>query len=60
MKVTMKEHKKIRKIVTKNTEAKKGNSKQEKLPAWFDKDVDKVSPTEEEQVELEKILKELV
>lgn len=60
MKVTMKEHKKIRKIVTKNTEVKKVNSKQEKLPAWFDKDVDKVSPTEEEQVELEKILKELV
>lgn len=61
MKITLKEHKHVKKMMNKDTRktTKKEESK-ESLPAWFDKDIDKVSPNKEEQVELEKILKELV
>lgn len=59
MRVTVKEHKKVKKIMNKTT-TKIKSEKKENLPAWFDKDIDKVNPTEEEQLELDNILKELV
>ena len=54
MKITEKEHKKIKKkVVTKNV-------KEEKLPAWFDKKQEKEKTSVEDQQEIENILKELV
>lgn len=60
MKITMKEHKKIKKIVDSKKEIKSSETKKESLPAWFDKNIDKVNPTEEEKIELDQILQELV
>lgn len=60
MNITMKEHKRIKKIMSKKKEKKTTTPKKEDLPAWFYKDVDKVTPTEEEQTEIDEILKELV
>ena len=60
MNVTLKEHKRVKKMMTKDSPKIKKIEKEETLPAWFDKDIDKVSPNSEEQVELENILKELV
>ena len=61
MNITLKEHKRVKKMMTKdNQKVSKKIGKEESLPAWFDKDVDKISPNSEEQVELENILKELV
>ncbi len=60
MNITLKEHKKIKKMMTKTNNDKKTTPTKELLPAWFDKDIDKVNPTSEEQLELDKILKELV
>lgn len=54
MKITEKEHKKIKKkVVTKKV-------KEEKLPAWFDKKQEKEEASVEDQEEIENILKELV
>ena len=54
MKITEKEHKKIKKkVVTKKV-------KEEKLPAWFDKKQEKEKTSVEDQQEIENILKELV
>ena len=54
MKITEKEHKKIKKkVVTKK-------EKEEKLPAWFDKKQEKEKTSVEDQQEIENILKELV
>ena len=61
MKITMKEHKKVKKYIAKdNTKQKKKQVKQEELPAWFDKDLESKKLSTEEQVELDNILKELV
>ena len=60
MKITLKEHKSVKKMMDKKVPIRKKIEKEESLPAWFDKDIDKVSPTTDEQLELEKILKELV
>lgn len=60
MKITMKEHKSVKKMITKTPVAKSKIDKKESLPAWFDKDIDKINPTTDEKNELEKILKELV
>lgn len=60
MKITLKEHKSIKKMMNKNEQVKTKSDKKESLPAWFDKDIDKVNPNSEEQLELDKILKELV
>ena len=55
MKITEKEHKKIkRKVLTKTTK------KEDKLPAWFDKNTEVEKTTLEDQEEIENILKELV
>lgn len=54
MKITEKEHKKIKKkVVTKKV-------KEEKLPAWFDKKTEVEKTTQEDQEEIENILKELI
>ena len=60
MNITMKEHKKIKKTMSQKKDKKTTTTKKEDLPAWFYKDVDKVTPTEEEQTEIDEILKELV
>lgn len=60
MKITEKEHKKMRKMMGKDTSKKVVSAKKEQLPAWFDKDLEKNVPTEEEKDELDRILQELV
>ncbi len=60
MKITLKEHKSVKKMMNKVPQVKNKTEKKETLPAWFDKDIDKVNPNSDEQLELEKILKELV
>ena len=61
MKITEKEHKKMKKIMNKTTTPKTTKIvKEEPLPAWFDKNIENENPTEEEKEELESILKELV
>ncbi len=61
MKITEKEHKKMRRIITKDKPQRNiKTAKQESLPAWFDKNLDKKDPTKEEKEELDKILNELV
>lgn len=60
MKITLKEHKSVKKMINKTPQVKSKIEKKESLPAWFDKDIDKVNPTTDEQIELDKILKELV
>jgi len=60
MKITEKEHKKMKKIIGKETPKRTSSKKIEQLPAWFDKDLDKTTPSDEEQDELDRILQELV
>ena len=62
MKVTEKEHKKLKKIINKD---KKDNSrvtkvkKEESVPAWFDKELEKEEISTEEQDEMSKLLEEI-
>lgn len=58
MKVSEKEHKKIKKMMEKKTVKPPVAQKQEKLPDWFDKNLEKETTTKEEQEELEKMLEE--
>ena len=60
MKITEKEHKKMKKIIGKETPKRTSSKKIEQWPAWFDKDLDKTTPSDEEQDELDRILQELV
>lgn len=60
MKITEKEHKKMKKIIGKEIPKRTSSKKVEQLPAWFDKDLDKTTPSDEEQDELDRILQELV
>lgn len=60
MKLTEKEHKKLRKIISKDKYVPKKTSSNEPVPAWFDKDNNTEPVTGEESVELTKILDELV
>lgn len=60
MKTAEREHKKMKKVLTKD-KAKTTTKKQEvKLPAWFDKELENNETSEEEVEELNKILEELV
>ena len=59
MKITEKEHKKMKKIIEKDKPVVK-QPKKEELPAWFDKNLDKETPNSEEQQELDDILSKLV
>ena len=60
MKVCEKEHKKMKGLLNKNKSKVTKEVKEAKLPAWFDKELDNVETTPEEEEELNKILKELV
>ena len=61
MRFTEKKHKEIKKAVNKNTDkVVNKKTKEEKLPAWFNKEQEVVETSKEEQEELDKILKELV
>lgn len=60
MNITLKEHKKLKKIMSKDQKPKLKKENKESLPAWFDKDIDKINPTDDEKLELDNILKELV
>ena len=54
MKISEKEHKKIKKSITKS---KSSSKKEEKLPIWFDKEINSEASLEE-QKELDELLKE--
>ena len=57
MKITEKEHKKLKKIV----KPKEKTIKEDKnIPAWFNKEQDVLEINNEEKEELDKILEELV
>lgn len=68
MRITEKEHKKLKKIIseksTKNqSETKKPNKTSTAVPAWFDQEKDTIAPTDTDREafdELDKILEELV
>ena len=53
-----KEHKKIKKLMDKNVKTtSKTNDKKEELPAWFEKNIEKQEISQEEQEELDNLLK---
>ena len=60
MRIAEKEHKKIKKMTgnKKNDNAKSKKTKEEALPAWFDKKYDEKELSKEEQEELDSLLKE--
>lgn len=61
MKIAEREHKKMKKVLTKDKAKTSTTKKQEaKLPAWFDKELENNETSEEEVEELNKILEELV
>ena len=63
MRTTEKQHKKMKKIMTKEkdkTTPKKKYQKEEKLPEWFDKELEKEEISLEEQEELDKLLQDIV
>ena len=62
MKITEKEHKKLKKIVSnkKKDEKKKEIPNDKNLPAWFDKETKLEETSKEESEELDKILSELI
>ena len=61
MRFTEKKHKDIKKAITKKEEKVVSKKiKEEKLPAWFNKEQEVIETTKEEQEELDKILNELV
>ena len=62
MKISEKHHKKVKKMMeeTKKTTPKKKDNKESSLPIWFNENHDVSEISEEEQNELDTILKELV
>ncbi len=61
MRITEKEHKKLKKIVKpKEKDVSNKNQKVQELPAWFNNEQEVVETTQEEVEELDKILNELV
>ena len=60
MKYTEKEHKKLNKLVAKQTSISKPKEKEEALPAWFNQEQSVTATTDEELEEMDSILKELV
>lgn len=61
MHITEKEHKKVKKLITKNKPITKTGTtqKKEELPAWFDKELEKESVSEAEIAEMNKLLEEI-
>ena len=66
MRYTEKEHKKMKKLmeekkkVTTQTTIRKPKIEEKEVPAWFNQNIENVAPTNTEQEEMEKILRELV
>lgn len=66
MRYTEKEHKKMKKLmeekkkVTTQTTIRKPKVEEKEVPAWFNQNIENVAPTNTEQEEMEKILRELV
>lgn len=63
MKIAEKEHRKMKNLLNKDkTKNIKSTTpkKEAKLPAWFDKELDNIETTPEEEEELNQILKELI
>lgn len=61
MRTAEKEHKKIRKLTEKKTTSKQSSKqKEEQVPSWFDKELDSKEISQEEQEELDNLLKEFV
>ena len=62
MKITEKEHKKLKKLIeNKNQKEKHITAKKDaKLPLWFNKEIEKDEITKEEQEEMDKLLADLV
>ncbi len=59
MRITEKEHKKMKKMMTQKSKTSAKPKREEELPAWFNKELEKQETTDEEQNEFEKILEEL-
>ena len=51
-----KEHKKNKKSISTPTTTKNKFTKEERVPEWFDKEIEKVNATEEEQEEMASLL----
>jgi len=66
MRYTEKEHKKMKKLmeekkkVPQTTTIRKPKQEEKEVPAWFNQNIENVEPTNTEQEEMEKILRELV
>ena len=62
MRITEKEHKRVKRLISKNTPnapKKSSSPKEEPLPAWFDKELEKEDLSQEESAEMSKILGEI-
>ena len=62
MKITEKEHKKLKKLINKDKKESKRvvkAQKEEPIPAWFDKELEKSEVSDEEQDEMNKLLEEI-
>jgi len=59
MRITEKEHKKMKKMIEAKKKSKPKAKKEENLPAWFNKELEKEETSKEESEELEKILDSL-
>ena len=60
MKIAEKEHKKMKKVLTKDKAKSSVVKKEAKLPAWFDQELENNETSKEEAEEMNKILEELV
>ena len=58
MRAAEKEHKKIKRLTNKNIKPSSKNIKEESVPSWFNKELERGKITEEEQEELDNLLKE--
>ena len=62
IRITEKEHKRVKRLISKNTPnapKKSSSPKEEPLPAWFDKELEKEDLSQEESAEMSKILGEI-
>ena len=60
MKITEKEHKKLKSLIENKVQKEKPAKKDTKLPLWFNKEIEKDEITKEEQEEMDKLLADLV
>jgi len=60
MQITEKEHKKLKKIVNKDSKKPLTKKENDNTPIWFDQEQKVVETTEADQEEMDKILKELI